>query len=98
MRQPFHEWPVELTTEYISSILVGMKVKTSVTLSKEVLDAIEKNLETTENRSQFIEAAIVYYLQSHQKSIRDSKDMSILNENFSKLNEEAEDALEFQDV
>lgn len=87
-----------MTTEYIGSIFLGMKVKTSVTLSKEVLDLIEENLEETQNRSRFIETAVVYYLRRYQKSIRDSKDLSILNENFSKLNKEAEDALEFQDL
>ena len=75
-----------------------MKVKTSITLSKEILDLIEKNIEKTENRSRFIENAIRYYMKHYQQSIRDAKDLSILNENYQKLNKEAEDVLDFQDV
>jgi metal-responsive CopG/Arc/MetJ family transcriptional regulator len=75
-----------------------MKVKTSITLSKEILDLIEKNIEKTENRSRFIENAIRYYMKHYQQSIRDEKDLSILNENYQELNKEAIDVLDFQDV
>lgn len=75
-----------------------MKVKTSITLSKEILDLIEENIEKTENRSRFIENAIRYYMKHYQQSIRDAKDLSIINENYQKLNKEAEDVLDFQDV
>jgi metal-responsive CopG/Arc/MetJ family transcriptional regulator len=75
-----------------------MKVKTSITLSKEILDLIEKNIEKTENRSRFIENAIRYYMKHYQQSIRDAKDLSIINENYQKLNKEAEEVLDFQDV
>jgi len=87
-----------LTAEYFGSIIFSMKVKTSITLSKEILDLIEKNIEKTENRSRFIENAIRYYMKHYQQSIRDAKDLSILNENYQKLNKEAEDVLDFQDV
>lgn len=75
-----------------------MKVKTSITLSKEILDLIEENIEKTENRSRFIENAIRYYMKHYQQSIRDAKDLSIINENYQKLNKEAEEVLDFQDV
>lgn len=75
-----------------------MKVKTSVTLSEELLELIEKNLKESENRSKFIESAVVYYLQHCQKTIRDSQDLEILNAHYSRLNKEAEEILEFQDL
>jgi metal-responsive CopG/Arc/MetJ family transcriptional regulator len=75
-----------------------MKVKTSVTLSKELLELIEKNREASENRSAFIESAVVYYLQHYQKKIRESRDLEILNRQYSKLNKEAEEVLQYQDL
>lgn len=74
-----------------------MKVKTSVTLSEELLELIEKNRKKSENRSAFIESAVVYYLEHYQKKIRNSRDLEILNKKYSKLNEEAEEVLEYQD-
>ena len=75
-----------------------MKVKTSVTLSEEILARIEENLDQSGNRSQFIETAVLYYLKQCQKSLRDTQDLSILNKNHIHLNREAEETLEFQNI
>ncbi len=87
-----------MTIEYLSGIIYGMKVKTSVTLSKEILDLIEKNIKKSQNRSTFIENAVIYYIKNYRKSVRDSKDIDIINRHYDELNEEAEDVLEYQDL
>lgn len=75
-----------------------MKIKTSVTLSEEVIALIEKNLKESENRSKFIESAVIYYLEHYQKTLRDSRDLAILNERYTRLNDEAEEVLEYQEL
>lgn len=73
-----------------------MKVKTSVTLSEELLQAI--SVETgAENRSAFIETATWEYLESRRKRLRDRREMDLINSNADLLNEEARDTFEFQD-
>ena len=74
-----------------------MKIKTSITINEKILKLIDKNVENSQNRSKFIESAIVYYLKNYQKSIRDNNDSNILNQKYDKLNKEAEEILSFQD-
>jgi len=74
-----------------------MKIKTSITINEKILKMIDKNVENSQNRSKFIESAIVYYLKNYQKSIRDNNDSNILNQKYDKLNKEAEEILSFQD-
>ncbi len=73
-----------------------MKNKTSITLSKEVLQEIDKLITASGNRSGFIERAIWKYLDSQKKELRNKNDLKILNENANRLNKEAEDVLTFQ--
>ena len=82
----------------------SMKLKTSITLSADILEAIDRMLDETENRSAFIEHAIRYYiehalryyLEMMAKRDRDNKDFEILNKNSARLNREAEDVLSYQ--
>ncbi len=73
-----------------------MKTKTSITLSSEVLNEIDKLLENTGNRSAFIEKAIWKYLDNLKIELINKKDLKILNENAKRLNKEAEDVLTYQ--
>jgi len=73
-----------------------MKVKTSITLSKDILDAIDRMLDKSQNRSSFIEQALRYYLEETAKRKRDNKDLEILNKNSKQRNLEAEDVLSYQ--
>jgi metal-responsive CopG/Arc/MetJ family transcriptional regulator len=73
-----------------------MKVKTSVTLSEELLQAISAET-SSENRSAFIEAAMWEYLEVRRKRVRDRREMELISANADLLNDEARDALEFQD-
>jgi len=73
-----------------------MKIKTSITLSEEVLLEIDKISGQSRNRSAFIEIAIRDFLKKRAKKIRDDRDLEILNKNSKRLNREAEDVLSYQ--
>lgn len=73
-----------------------MKIKTSITLSEEVLREIDQISGESRNRSAFIENAIQDYLKKRAKKISDDRDLEILNRNSKRLNREAEDVLSFQ--
>jgi metal-responsive CopG/Arc/MetJ family transcriptional regulator len=70
-----------------------MRVKTSVTLPKDLLSRID-HVET--NRSAFLEKASRAYLASLERARRNAHDLQILNANADRLNAEAMDALEYQ--
>jgi alpha-D-ribose 1-methylphosphonate 5-phosphate C-P lyase len=74
----------------------GMKIKTSVTLSKEVVAMIDKHADGETNRSAFIELAVRTYLQILQRRKRDQQDLRTINRLSEKLNKEAEDVLGYQ--
>jgi metal-responsive CopG/Arc/MetJ family transcriptional regulator len=73
-----------------------MKVKTSVTLSEELLRAIENEVKQ-ENRSSFIEEATWSYLRAIQRGARDREDLKAIEKYAEELNAEALDVLEYQD-
>ena len=73
-----------------------MKVKTSVTLSEELLQAISAET-NSDNRSAFIETATWEYLELRRKRVRDRREMELISANADLLNDEARDVLEFQD-
>ena len=73
-----------------------MKAKTSVTLSEELLAAIEKEGGRGVNRSEFLEAAgwdRVALLRRQRRNVRDRK---LIDRHAEALNEEALDVLEYQ--
>ena len=70
-----------------------MRVKTSVTLPKDLLVRIDR---VEKNRSAFVEKASRVYLASLERARRDSRDLQILNANADRLNAEAMDALQYQ--
>ena len=75
----------------------GMKVKTSVTLSQDLLDAIERELPSS-NRSAILEEAAWEFLRSRRKAVRDARELRLLNKIAPGLNEEAIDTLDYQDT
>jgi metal-responsive CopG/Arc/MetJ family transcriptional regulator len=70
-----------------------MKVKTSVTLSEELLDAISAQ---ERNRSEFLEAAAWAYLASQEREERYRRELALLNQYADQLNAEQSDALGYQ--
>lgn len=73
-----------------------MKVKTSITLSEDLLEAIDQRSSKYKNRSDFIEAAIRAYIDKIIRDEQNAKDLAILNSQADRLNEEAADVLSYQ--
>jgi hypothetical protein len=72
-----------------------MKVKTSISLSSDILEKVQ-TVTSEGNRSDFIEKALWYYLDILQRDSRNKKDLEIINDSATRLNNEALDSLGFQ--
>jgi metal-responsive CopG/Arc/MetJ family transcriptional regulator len=75
---------------------IGMKVKTSVTLSEELIRQIDALLSQYGTRSALIEQAVRDFLAAQAQRMRDAQDLDILNRRAEALNAEAEDVLSYQ--
>ena len=73
-----------------------MKIKTSITLSEEIVKEIDQLSSKYGNRSILIEQAIRDFLTAEAKRRRDLQDIDILNRRADALNREAEDVLSYQ--
>ncbi|MGH9899146.1 MAG: ribbon-helix-helix protein, CopG family [Pyrinomonadaceae bacterium] len=73
-----------------------MKVKTSITLSEQVVEAIDRLAGKSNNRSKFIEAALDSYIVQRERDEQHKRDLEIINRRSRRLNREAEDVLSFQ--
>lgn len=73
-----------------------MKVKTSVTLSEEVIKGIDRLSGRAGNRSAVIELAVREYLKAHARGRRNQRDREIYEEHADELSSEATDALRYQ--
>jgi metal-responsive CopG/Arc/MetJ family transcriptional regulator len=72
-----------------------VRVKTSITLPKELLLRLDR---VDENRSALLERAALAYLAQLERDVRDKRDIAIINRNAGRLNREAMDTLEYQRV
>jgi metal-responsive CopG/Arc/MetJ family transcriptional regulator len=75
----------------------GMKVKTSVSLSEQLLCEIDREIGEDGNRSQFVEKALKRYFRLQRKAERDAHDAAIYAKHADKFNAETEDVLADQD-
>ena len=73
-----------------------MKVKTSLTLSEDLIRRIDEEFGGHKNRSEFIEKAVRDYIEREIRKEKDLKDLAILNKKAARLNREAEDVLSYQ--
>ena len=73
-----------------------MKVKTSITISEDLIREIDELSSQYGNRSALIEKAIRDFLTAEANRRRDIKDIEILNRRSDALNKEAEDVLAYQ--
>jgi metal-responsive CopG/Arc/MetJ family transcriptional regulator len=73
-----------------------MKIKTSITISEELIKSIDEVFGGQKKRSEFIEKAVKHYIERQIQEERDLKDLDILNKKADKLNKEAEDVLSYQ--
>ena len=73
-----------------------MKVKTSVTLSPELITAIDGQCGGARTRSEFLERAAWSVIRRRQREERDERDRRIYEEYADELNAEAADVLALQ--
>jgi metal-responsive CopG/Arc/MetJ family transcriptional regulator len=73
-----------------------MKVKTSVTLSEDIVKQLDAVVDAGESRSQVIERMLREAFAKLERQARDLRDLEIINRNADRLNEEAEDVLSYQ--
>jgi Arc/MetJ-type ribon-helix-helix transcriptional regulator len=78
--------------EYIGS----MKIKTSITLSEDLLKAIDEYAREYNNRSEFIEEAVRVFIRQLIRRQQDARDLEIINHRADYLNQEAMDVLTYQ--
>ena len=73
-----------------------MKIKTSITLSENLLTTIDQLAGDYKNRSLFLETAAWAFIEYLQRTERNARDLEIINQRADALNEEALDVLSYQ--
>ena len=73
-----------------------MKVKTSITLSEDILEQLDTAAESKESRSQVIERLLSQSFSDRAHREKDLRDLELIYANADELNKEAEDVLSFQ--
>ena len=73
-----------------------MKMKTSITISDELLRDIDRYGHEYKNRSDFIEHAVRAYIKQTIRILQNSRDLEIINADAERLNSEASDVLSYQ--
>jgi metal-responsive CopG/Arc/MetJ family transcriptional regulator len=73
-----------------------MKEKTSITLSGEVLAAIDRIAGSKQSRSAFIEGVLREFLRQGARAAIQARDLERINAAAQRLNAEASDVLEYQ--
>ena len=73
-----------------------MKEKTSITLSGDVLTAIDRLAGSKQSRSAFIERVLREYLRQRARAALQARDLERINAAAQQLNAEAADVMEYQ--
>ena len=73
-----------------------MKIKTSITLSRDLLKAIDLHIAEYKSRSEFLETAARKFIEQLTRKKVEQRDLDIINRHIDSLNAEAEDVLTFQ--
>jgi metal-responsive CopG/Arc/MetJ family transcriptional regulator len=73
-----------------------MKVKTSITLTDELLKAIDLHIGEYRSRSEFIETATRKFIVQLIRKKAEKRDLELINRHSDSLNAEAEDVLNYQ--
>ena len=72
-----------------------MRVRTTITLPKDLLTRLDR---VGESRSTVLERAAVAYLEQLERLATDEQDIDVINRNAERLNREAADVLEYQQM
>jgi metal-responsive CopG/Arc/MetJ family transcriptional regulator len=73
-----------------------MKIRTSITLSEDLLKVIDDYAREFNNRSEFIEEAVRVFIRQLMRRQQDARDLEIINHHADYLNQEAMDVLTYQ--
>ena len=73
-----------------------MRVKTSITPSKNLFQVVDKCSATCKSRSEFIETALWAFIKQMKRERQNRRDLEILNQGAEHLNQEADDVLSCQ--
>jgi metal-responsive CopG/Arc/MetJ family transcriptional regulator len=73
-----------------------MKVKTSTTVDKDLLNAVDRLSGRYKNRSEFVEAALHAFIAHINRARENARDLEIIDENADELNKEALDVFGYQ--
>jgi len=73
-----------------------MKVRTSITLSEDVLESIDRLAGSKHSRSALIERVLRRYLRDRAKSALQARDLERINKAADRLNCEAAEVLDYQ--
>jgi metal-responsive CopG/Arc/MetJ family transcriptional regulator len=73
-----------------------MKIKTSITLSEDLIKVIDEYTREYNNRSEFIEEAIRVFIRQLKRRQQETRDLEIINHRADYLNQEAMDVLTYQ--
>ena len=73
-----------------------MRVRVSISISPQTLEAVDKLAGTKSNRSRIFETAVLAYLDRKHRKGREDRDLEILNRCADDLNQEIEDILAYQ--
>ncbi len=77
----------------------GMKAKTSITLSEDLITVIDRRADQMKrSRSEFIETALRVFVHQLARREINSRDLEIINRRAESLNREAADVLDYQAV
>ena len=91
--QGYKKW---LDKVFFLGYFCSMKVKTSITLSEDLLKAIDEYAGEFKNRSKFIEDAVRAFIIQLIQRQQDARDLEIINQHADRLNREAADVLTYQ--
>ncbi len=73
-----------------------MRMKTSVTLSEDILKTVDRAARKGESRSRAIERLLRDSLAAQARRAADARDLALINHHADGLNAEAEDVLSYQ--
>lgn len=73
-----------------------MKIKTSITLSEDIMEAVDKYSRPDKSRSEFIESAVRDFINQLERDEINQRDLLIINKHARRLNKEAQDVLHYQ--
>ncbi len=92
----YQDYKISPDKAFLFQYIGSMKVKTSITLSKDLLKEIDEYAGKYNNRSEFIEEAVRAFIRQLIRKQQDARDLEIINRRADYLNREATDVLTYQ--